>query len=94
MDQVTIINGKVFECRQCGECCRHLDVIPQMKEFDLGNGVCKHLVNNKCAIYNERPDICRGEYLYHLYFENMDVEEYYKLLHHCCNLLRGGKLEW
>ena len=54
----------------------------------------KYLINNKCSIYNKRPNICRGEYLYHLYFEGMDVEEYYKILHHYCNMIRGGKIDW
>ncbi len=93
MDQVTIINGKIFDCNQCGECCKHLYKIPAMKNFNRGDGICKYLINNKCSIYNKRPNICRGEYLYHLYFEGMDVEEYYKILHHYCNMIRGGKID-
>lgn len=92
MDQITNINGKIFECKQCGECCRHLDKIPEMVEFDRGDGVCKYLSINKCSIYNQRPNICRGEYLYHLCFEGMDVDEYYKMLYKYCDMIRGGKL--
>ena len=90
LDAVTIIDGKIFKCEQCGECCRHIDFLPCMKEYDIGNGVCKYLLNNKCIIYNERPNVCRGEYLYHLCYEGMPVDEYYKLLHNYCNLIRGG----
>lgn len=92
MDKVTIIDGKIFKCRQCGECCRHLDIISQMKEFDSGNGTCKFLDNNKCAIYNKRPDICQGEYVYHKFYEGMDVDEYYNMLYRLCDLIRGGSL--
>ena len=92
MDEATVIDGKVFDCEQCGECCRHLDYIPGMEDYNLGNGICKYLLDNKCIIYNKRPDICRGEFLYHLCYESMDVDEYYKLLHNYCNLLRGGFL--
>ena len=92
MDEVTIIDGKIFKCEQCGECCRHLDIIPSMASYDIGNGVCRYLLNNKCTIYNHRPNICRGEYLYHLCYEGMNVDEYYSLLHDYCNLIRGGFL--
>ena len=93
MDQVTVIDGKIFECNQCGECCRHLDKIPKMKEYNRGDGVCRYLFNNKCSIYNQRPNICRGEYIYHMYFEGMDVEQYYSLLHYYCDIIRGGNLD-
>ena len=94
MDEITVINGKVFECNQCGECCRCLNHIDQLQEYNLGNGVCKFLENNKCSIYNERQNICRGEYLYYMYYEGMDVDEYYHMLHHYCDLIRGGKIDW
>lgn len=94
MDEVTIIDGKVFKCDQCAECCKHINRIPEMAEYDTGNGTCKYLSNNKCSIYNERPNICRGEYLYHLCYEGMDVDTYYDMLHKYCELLRGGKIEW
>ena len=45
MDEVTIIDGKIFKCEQCGECCRHLDIIPSMASYDIGNGVCRYLLN-------------------------------------------------
>lgn len=94
MDQVTIIDGKVFQCSQCGECCRHLDRVPEMAPYDLGTGVCRYLAGNKCSIYNQRPPLCRGEYLYHRYFEGWAVDDYYNLLYRWCALLRGGKADW
>ena len=89
MDQITVISGKKFECNQCGECCKQLKKFPQMADYDRGDGVCKYLFDNKCSIYNQRPNICRGEYLYHTCFEGMDVDEYYGILYHYCNLIRG-----
>ena len=35
MEQVTVIDGKVFECSQCGACCRCLNFVLQMKEYDI-----------------------------------------------------------
>ena len=92
MDAVTIIDGNQFVCEQCGECCRHIDLVPEMKEYDIGNGTCKYLSNSKCLIYNKRPNICRGEYVYHQYYEGMDIDEYYKLLHKYCKSIRRGIL--
>ena len=92
MDEVTIINGKQFECEQCGECCKHIDLVPDMKKYDIGNGICKYLLDNKCQIYNDRPNVCRGEYIYHKFYEGMDVDDYYQLLHKYCSLIRGGSI--
>ena len=36
MDQITVIDGKIFECSQCGACCRHVDKLAKMKEYDRG----------------------------------------------------------
>ena len=45
----------MFECDKCGICCKHIDSIPQLKDFDSGNGRCIHLLdNNLCEIYFER----------------------------------------
>lgn len=70
----------IFPCERCGKCCRHLERIPQLKEFDLGNGTCVHLQkNNLCAIYEKRPDICNVEKMYKLlYSDCMSEEEYIK----------------
>ena len=92
MDEVTIINGKRFFCRQCGECCRHLNKVPEMRAYDRGDGICRFLADNRCMIYNQRPNLCRGEYLYHRYFEGIDVDEYYDMLYHYCDLIRRGNI--
>ena len=40
-----------YPCQQCGSCCRHVDVIEEMKKYDRGDGVCLHL-NKNTAVYN------------------------------------------
>lgn len=67
-----------FECDKCGICCQHIDSIPQLKEFDSGNGRCVHLSeNNLCEIYMDRPDICNVEKMYEINFKgNISEEDY------------------
>ena len=38
-----------FHCVSCGECCRHIHLIEGLKHLQT-NGICKFLVDNKCAI--------------------------------------------
>ena len=68
----------MIACDRCGICCQHIDLIPQLKEFDSGNGRCVHLSeNNLCEIYLDRPDICNVERMYELFFkDNISEEEY------------------
>lgn len=78
-----------FKCTKCGLCCRNIHNIPQLAAFDLGNGVCKYLKNNLCSIYEERPEICRVDYMYELYFKDkMSLEEYYRYNHLGCMKLQ------
>lgn len=38
-------------------------------EYDRGDGNCKYITkDNKCSIYNERPEICNTDILYEKYF--------------------------
>lgn len=46
-----------WKCIECGACCRM--VKDKLPEFDSGNGVCVNLKDNKCQIYDTRPEICR-----------------------------------
>lgn len=49
-----------FECSRCGACCKLIGTLPEMRNYDRGDGACVHLTaDNECAIYNERPRICR-----------------------------------
>ncbi len=69
-----------FPCDCCGECCRHIGNIPQLKAYDIGNGVCKYLEGNLCTIYETRPEICRVDTMYDRYFSNFYTrEDFYRI---------------
>ncbi len=79
-----------FPCAKCGTCCRNIDKIEELKEFDLGNGTCKFLRNDLCGIYDERPDICRVDLMYKKYFsKRYSLEEYYLLNIEGCKKLKS-----
>lgn len=71
----------IFPCKKCGLCCKHLELIPQLADYDLGNGRCVHLLdNNLCAIYENRPEICSVSKMYDLVFcKQISEEEYIKM---------------
>lgn len=77
-----------FPCAQCGECCRHINLIPLLAPFDQGDGVCIHLRGNLCNIYEDRPEICRVDTMYERYFsEKYTKEEFYELNLRVCKAL-------
>ncbi len=81
-----------FRCDQCGECCRNLDLSPIYKALDRGDGTCRYLKGNLCAIYTERPMICRIDECYELYFsDEMTKEEYYRKNYEICCELKEHK---
>ena len=65
----------MFECNSCGACCKLLvqDVAP---ELDRGDGVCTNLKDNRCSIYETRPDKCRQGHFYPKYEKIMTRDEY------------------
>ena len=77
----------IFPCEKCG---KHINLIPQLKQFDSGNGRCIHLMdNNLCAIYENRPDICNVDKMYELkYSKLMTEDEYLKLNVEGCKELK------
>ena len=77
-----------YPCERCGACCRHVDLIAEMKIFDRGDGVCKHLKNNLCEIYSTRPPLCNGEYVYKKFFADMTVAEFHEIISGLCKKLR------
>lgn len=72
----------MFPCTGCGLCCQNISNIEELKEFDLGNGLCKYFDSstNGCQMYDNRPNICRVDRMfdikYHQYFtrENFYIE--------------------
>ena len=83
-----------YDCQRCGACCRHVDRVTEMKTFNRGDGVCKHLTeDNLCEIYSERPPLCNGEYLYKKFFSDMSVEEFHEIINMLCKDLRRQEFE-
>ncbi|MDA3062243.1 MULTISPECIES: YkgJ family cysteine cluster protein [unclassified Campylobacter] len=83
-----------FNCSKCGECCRHIANIPQLSEFDRGDGVCKYLRGHECDIYDTRPEICNVEKMYEKHFSNLySRDEFYKLNEEACEMLQNKNLK-
>lgn len=53
-----------FPCNGCGACCRRIDLKVFEANgidfpFEVNNGRCEKLTeDNKCSVYESRPDIC------------------------------------
>lgn len=81
-----------YPCERCGACCRHVDLIEGMRNFNRGDGVCKHLTpDNLCEIYSERPPLCNGEYVYNKFFADMTVEDFHEMIFNLCKKLREAQ---
>lgn len=75
-----------FICTKCGECCRHISDVPELKSFDLGNGTCRYLDGNICRIYADRPIVCNGKSLYEMYYsKTLRYEEYLEIASELCS---------
>lgn len=85
-----------FACDCCGICCQTISNIEELKEYDLGNGICKFLnqEDKKCSIYANRPLICRIDRMYETYYaKTMTREEFYCLNQEACNILKNKHKE-
>lgn len=84
----------MFFCDKCGLCCRNIAQVPQLKEFDNGQGVCRYLLaNNLCAIYENRPEICRVDVMYERYYKSkMTKTEFYKINTEVCDWLKNTNI--
>ncbi len=83
----------MFQCDQCGECCRNLRKSRIYKELDRGDGVCRYLVGNLCSIYNNRPLLCRIDEAYEKIFkEHISIEEYYQSNYEMCKELKKERI--
>ena len=75
----------MFDCKQCGNCCRKLNRSGLYKELDRGDGVCKYLIENLCSVYDERPLLCRIDESYNeIFSEIYTKEEFYRLNEEAC----------
>ncbi|RXT02774.1 YkgJ family cysteine cluster protein [Ammoniphilus sp. CFH 90114] len=53
-----------FPCTSCGLCCQRISAVPELSGYDRGDGTCIHLVDHRCSIYEERPEICRIDHMF------------------------------
>lgn len=83
---------KDFICTKCGECCKHIDKIDELKYLHI-NGVCKYLKNNECSIYNIRPIPCNRYLAYNKYKNIMTEDEFVNMIIYYCGLLKDKKYE-
>jgi len=81
----------VFPCTGCGLCCQNITGIHELKEYDLGNGICKYfdVINNSCEIYDTRPNICQVDKMFEVkYNKYFTKEEFYIVNANSCNKLQ------
>lgn len=80
-----------FPCTKCGLCCKNIAGITELKDFDLGDGVCKYLnqETNTCTIYVNRPKICQIDSMYEFKYKQLYSKEiFYNLNARICNALQ------
>ena len=85
--------NKPFPCTQCGICCKHIELCDGMTfstfPYKHVNGRCEKLgKDNKCKIYDSRPDICNIE----KQTEGMNQakkKNYFELNKYACNQLQS-----
>lgn len=85
------MDEREFPCTKCGVCCKNIAGIPELKDFDRGNGICQYLdtQSNQCRIYLTRPKICRIDAIYHQFFsKHYTKEEFYTLNLQACKILQ------
>lgn len=84
---------KDFICDKCGECCKHIDLVPGLSHLQDENnpGICKHLKNDLCEIYDNRPDLCNRFFMYDLYKDSMSEENFVDVFCHFCNIFKNMK---
>ena len=63
-----------FPCFRCGQCCRMLKTVPSLASYDRGDGACRHLNGNLCAIYPDRPEVCDVARMYRSHFSDRMTE--------------------
>ena len=76
-----------FKCTQCGACCRLVGLSTIEHNLPVrDDGSCGYFVDNKCSIYDDRPDYCRVDKM-GFNDAGLDRVEYYKESNKACNKL-------
>lgn len=84
-----------FSCEKCGLCCQGVARSQETVFLDRGDGVCKNYdtLTSLCNIYDERPDICRVESLYHKrYSKKYTWDEYVSINLRICHSLQESNI--
>ena len=82
-----------FRCDRCGICCRSIGGIPQLRQYDRGDGVCCHLTDaNLCDMYESRPEVCNVEKMYSRFAAEMSMDEYISMMEESCECLKESFL--
>ena len=93
---------KVFNCDKCGLCCDnianalnqkgiHAGLDQAIKDFPfkLENGKCPNFKRNRCAVYENRPLLCRIDDLFTAYPDlAVDRDAWHAKQHSACNVLK------
>ncbi len=66
-------NSLNFPCYKCGACCRQVNKANVEHNLDRGDGICRYFneKTNLCDIYENRPDICRVDFMYKQHFSKI-----------------------
>lgn len=81
-----------FNCWNCGACCK---LVPEdmLKLYGLPvseNGGCGNLDNNRCKIYDTRPDICDVKKTWEKFHkDSFSFDEYCELSYEVCKILEA-----
>lgn len=97
-------NIDIYPCSKCGACCRRINIAVQYykshieKDFQFpygwnSQGVCENLTgDNKCAVYEERPDICNIDKMVDSL--NISKQDFYQQNMEVCNrMIREDNLD-
>ena len=99
-----------FPCIGCGACCMAVgdilstpideldDFRQEIEDFPYKakeNGHCEKLVDGKCSVYENRPDLCNVDKKYDTSYKDvMSRKEYHNLTKQACCSLIKAKLNW
>src|SRR3989304_3649866 len=89
----------MFGCTMCGACCRRVGlVINKLKEkwnfpYDVKeNGECEKLIDKKCSVYENRPDICRIDKMMQQTTTINKKEYYYATTKKCNDFIKEDRM--
>lgn len=85
------MTGSKFNCDGCGACCKLVpDQLLEMYSLPRApNGGCGHLVDNKCSIYESRPDVCSVRTMWERnHRANYSWDEYCEMTEKICDTFK------